>query len=133
MFEVAKVTTVRKETERVEQLIAAIRNAMYAAWNIRDTRHDIEQIHNSSNDTKFKYYTQSREKLLTFYQRVWPMLNNTDGDNNFEELSAIHQSIPAGYAEAVKRLNQEGPAHRNNETKISTLIYFNRELCTSCK
>ncbi len=128
-----KVTTVRKETERVEQLIAAIRNAMYAAKNIRDTQHDIEQMRNSSNDTKYKYYTQSREKLQKFYQRVWPLLNKKEGTNNFEELTAIHQAITTGYAESVKLLYQESPAHRINELEISTLINFNRELYTSFK
>lgn len=132
-LQLQKATSVRKEMERVEQLISGIRNAMYAAKNIRDTQHDIEQIRNSSNDTKYNYYVQSCEKLLKFYQRVRMLLENKVGINYFAELTAIHQSITTGYAESVKLLYQESPANRINEIEISTLINFNRELHTSFK
>ena len=128
-----KVTTVRKETEQVEQLISSIRNSMYAAKNIRDTQHDIEQMRNSSNDTKYKYYTQAREKLQKLYQRVWQLLDKKEGTNNFVELTAIHQSIITGYSEAVKLLYEESPTNRINAIEISTLINLNRELYTSFK
>ena len=126
-------TSNKKETERLSQLIAAIRNIMYAAKNIRDAQHDIEQMRNSSNDTKYSFYTESQEKLLIFYQRILKMLNKEKGTNHFEGLSDIYQSITAGYAETLQLLYKETLANRVSEMEISTLINLNRQLYTSFK
>ncbi len=126
-------TTGKAETERLNQLISAIRNTMYAAKNIRDAEHDIEQIRNSSNDVKYNFYVQSGEKLLNFYRRILVMLNKETMTNHFEELTAVYQSITTGYSETLQLLYKESVANRVNEMEISTLINFNRELYTSFK
>lgn len=126
-------TSDKTETERLDQLISAIRNSMYAAKNIRDAQHDIVQMRNSSNDIKYSFYTQSREKLLNFYQRILTMLNKETRKNHFEELTAVYQSITTGYSETLQLLYKESLANRVSEMEISTLINFNRELHTSFK
>ena len=106
---------------------------MYAAKNIRDAQHDIEQMRNSSNDIKYNFYTESQEKLLNFYRRIRTMLNKGKGTNHFEELTAVYQSIIAGYSETLQLLYKENLANRVSEMEITTLINFNRELYTSFK
>jgi phosphate:Na+ symporter len=123
----------KTETERLNQLISAIRNSMYAAKNIRDAQHDIEQIRNSSNDIKYNFYTQSREKLLNFYQQIQSILNKESRKNYVEALTNIYLSTTSGYAEALQLLYKESLASGVNEVEISTLINFNRELYTSFK
>jgi phosphate:Na+ symporter len=119
--------------ERLNQLIASVRNSMYAAKNIKDAQYDIEQIRNSSNDIKYSFYLQSREKLLIFYKRIQQLLNKENGINYFEELAAVYQSVTAGYSASLQSLYKESLANRVNEMEISTLINFNRELYTSFK
>lgn len=123
----------KTETERLEQLITAIRNTMYAAKNIRDAQHDIEQIRNSSNDLKYSFYNQSAEKLLLFYQQVLMMLDNKNSTQHFETLTALYHSVTAGYSDTLHLLYKENMVSRVNETEISTLINFNRQLYTSFK
>jgi len=123
----------KDETERLNQLISSIRNGMYAAKNIRDAQHDIQQMSNSSNDIKYSFYTLSREKLLNFYQHIQLLLDRQKGINYFEELSAVYQSVTKGYSEALQSLYKESLARHVSETEISTLINFNRELYTSFK
>ena len=125
--------SVKPETERLNQLISAIRNSMYAAKNIRDAQHDIEQMSNSSNDIKYSFYIRSREKLLNFYLRIQLLLNNETGTNRFQELTVAYQSITTGYSETLGSLYKESLANRVSEMEISTLINFNRELYTSFK
>ena len=119
--------------ERVNQLISAIRNGMYAAKNIRDAQHDIQQMSNSSNDIKFNFYTVSREKLLDFYRRIQLLLDKDTSMDRFEELTTIYQSITSGYSETLHSLYKDNLARHVNETEISTLINFNRELYTFFK
>ncbi len=120
-------------SERLHQLIAAIRNMMYAAKNIRDAQHDIEQIRNSSNEIKFKFYGEAREKLLNFYRQVLHLLNGKDGVNLFEGITNLYRSVTTGYSDNLQQLYKENLANRVSETEISTLINFNREIYTSFK
>jgi phosphate:Na+ symporter len=122
-----------KEAERLHQLISAIRNLMYAAKNIRDAQHDILQIKNSSNDIKYNFYGESREKLLNFYKSVLNIINQENRTNHFEELSSLYRTVTMGYSDTLKLLYRENLASRVSETEISTLINFNRELYTSFK
>jgi phosphate:Na+ symporter len=123
----------KTETERLNQLISAIRNSMYAAKNIRDAQPDIVQMSNSSNDIKYNFYTQSRGKLLNFYQRIQLLFNKEKRANHFEELTAVYKSITTGYSETLQSLYKESLVNRVTETEISTLINFNRELYTFFK
>lgn len=120
-------------TERLNQVISAIRNSMYAAKSIRDAQHDIDQMRNSSNDIKYNFYTQSRQKLLNFNQRILIILSQETRKNCFEELTDVYQSATTGYTEALQLLYKESVANRVSEIEISTLINFNRELYTSFK
>lgn len=119
--------------ERLEQLITAVRNMMYAAKNIRDTQHDIEQIRNSSNDLKYDFYNESGKKLLLFYQQVLDLLQTGKEVRKFERLVALYHSVTIGYSDTLQQLYRESMASRVNEMEISTLINFNRELYTSFK
>ena len=120
-------------TERLEQLISAIRNSMYAAKSIRDAQHDIDQMRNSSNDIKYNFYIQSREKLLNFYEKIQLLLNGKEGENCLEELTLLYQSITSGYSTTLASLYKDSIANKVSEVEISTLVNFNRELYTSFK
>ena len=120
-------------TERLEQLISAIRNSMYAAKSIRDAQHDIDQMRNSSNDIKYNFYIQSREKLLNFYEKIQLLLNGKGGENCLEELTLLYQSITSGYSTTLASLYKNSFANKVSEVEISTLVNFNRELYTSFK
>jgi phosphate:Na+ symporter len=123
----------KSETERLDKLISAIRNMMYAAKNIRDVQHDIEQISNSSNDIKYSFYIQSGKKLIQFYEQVEVILYAEKNKNIFNDLNRFYQSITKGYSEALQLLYKEGLNNRVSEIEISTLINFNRQLYTSFK
>ncbi len=121
------------ETERVEQLISSIRNSMYAAKNIRDTQHDIVQLRNSSNDTKYDFYTKSGQRVLHFNQEVFRMLNDAQPKNHFSALVALYRSVTSGYSDTLHLLYKENMVSLVNETEISMLINFNRQVYTSFK
>ena len=132
-LKVLNASPARSETERIDQLMAAIRNFMYAAKNIRDAQRDISQMKNSSNDVKYEIYNQYRNELTELYSRVLKMLNKQNNINRIEELSAVYQIISTGYSESVDRLYRENLAKKVNEIEISTLLNFNRELYTAYK
>ena len=120
-------------TERLEQLISAIRNSMYAAKNIRDAQHDIEQMRNSSNDIKYNFYIQSSEKLMHLYEKIKLILNSKEVENCLQDLTVLYHSITSGYTSTLGSLYKDSVANKVNELEITTLVNFNRELYTSFK
>lgn len=122
-----------KKIERLEQLVTSIRNSMYAAKSIRDARHDIEQISNSSNNVKYDFYVQSAKKSSLIYQQILKMLDEKDKVSYFEQLTSLYKTITVGYSETLQLLYKDSLASLVNETEISTLINFNREIYTSYK
>lgn len=120
-------------TERLEQLISAIRNSMYAAKNIRDAQHDIEQMRNSSNDIKYNFYIQSSEKLEHLYEKIKLLLNSKEVENCLQDLTLLYNTITTGYTSTLGSLYKDSIANKVNELEITTLVNFNRELYTSFK
>jgi phosphate:Na+ symporter len=121
------------ETARLSQLIFAVRNSMYAAKNIRDAQQDIEQMRNSSNDVKYNFYLQLRERLMIFYGQVGAMLDDSSSHDNYTKLTSLYQSVTKDYNEILQQLYKETLANRVTEIEITTLINFNREISTSFK
>lgn len=127
------VTAGKPVTERLNQLVIAIRNSMYAAKNIHDAQYDIEQMRNSSNEIKYGFYKQSGTKLLKLYRQVEHLLNLQNTTTALKELTELYHSITNGYSENLHLLYKEKLANRVSEVEITTLINFNRELYTSFK
>ncbi|MBK8610712.1 MAG: Na/Pi cotransporter family protein [Chitinophagaceae bacterium] len=132
-LKIQQISSRKDSNERLNHLVSAIRNNMYAAKNIRDTQLDIEQIRNSSNDTKYGFYLQSKERVLEFYQQVQVLINNRAGEVNVEELTAVYRSVTTGYSETLQSLYRENIVQHISETEISTLVNFNRQLFSSFK
>ena len=123
----------KSDSERLSQLIAAIRNTMYAAKSINDAQHDIEQMSNSSNDVKFNFYLQSKESLMNFCRQVQLLLNGHKEGTHVEALTVIYRTVTTGYSETLQSLYKNSLSKSVNEIEISTLINFNRELYTFFK
>jgi phosphate:Na+ symporter len=126
-------STIKQETERIEQLISCVRNCMYAAKNIRDALHDTEQLRNSSNDTKYRFYLETKDKLTVFCQQVTVLIEQPAVSGQFEKITAIYQHLLQGYTKSLQEFYKEGMAQHVNELEISTLINFNREMYTAFK
>jgi phosphate:Na+ symporter len=127
------MATAKSETERIEQLIASVRNGMYAAKNIRDALHDVEQLRNSSNDTKYRFYLETRDKLAAFCNEVTELTENSKTGNPSEKITTLYRDIQQGYTKSLEELYKLGMSQHVNEPEISTLINFNREMYTAFK
>lgn len=125
--------SIKAETERIENLISAIRNTMYAAKNINDAQYDIRQFSNSSNEIKYNFYTLSAGKVKHFYKAVESLLQENKNSNLFEKFSSLYDTITRGYSQSLQGLYKEGITRQLSEIEITSLINFNREIYTSFK
>lgn len=119
------------EQERVEQLMSCVRNCMFAAKSMNDSLHDITQFRNSSNDTKYRMFVDTRKQVRGWCNQLMYLMNEPEGKDQFEQIVARYNELQKGYTENLSKLyKNEVPL---NEIEISTLINFNRELYSSFK
>jgi phosphate:Na+ symporter len=118
---------------RLQQLIAASRNAMYAAKSTRDIIRDVTQLHNSSNDVKYHFYEHARDQAAGFCKTVNTLNTAENESGQFTMVADIYKSIQNEYTASLQELYKEGVAKRLDHSEISTLINFNRELHTAFK
>ena len=123
----------KHETARLEQLIAATRNAMYAAKSLKDAFPDIEQLRNSSNNIKFGYYRSAGDSVAEFYASLLSLCEVQKNAALFDDLTRFYKSIQEKYTESLQKLYKEAGTRQLSEIEFSTVMNFNREMYISFK
>ena len=131
-IQLQKTVTDKEETEKLERLMSSVRNAMYAAKSFKDALPDKEQMHNSSNEIKFAFYKQAKTEVKKICETIQELLNK-DEEDYAKKLSEIYTSVTTGYTATLQHLYKEGTAGKVNETEITTMLNFNREIFTGFK
>ena len=131
-IQIHKTTTDKESVEKLDRLMSSVRNAMYAAKNFKDALPDKEQLQNSSNDIKFAFYNQSKQEVRKFCEAIQELLSKDEQDHT-KELSKIYKSVTSGYTATLQHLYKEGTTGNVNETEITTMLNFNREIFTGFK
>jgi len=125
-------TQQQDETERTERFMSSVRNGMYAAKNFKDALPDIEQLHNSANDVKFNFYTATKKIVKDFFETTVQLVLKNPAAGT-DDLVSVYKKITEGYTSTLKQLYHKSTAGHVNETEISTLLNFNREIYTAFK
>ena len=127
-----KTTTNKQDLEKLDRLMSSIRNGMYAGKSFKDALPDKEQLQNSSNEIKFAFYKGTRAEVEKFCKAVQELIKENKADKA-KELAEIYRSVTAGYTATLQHLYKEGTAGKVNETEITTMLNFNREIFTGFK
>lgn len=123
----------RESTERLEQLVAASRNAMYAAKSLKDAFPDIEQLRNSSNNIKYDLYISTGSQVADFYTRLLNIFIAGKASDHLEKLAGLYASIQEEYKQSLQELYKKAGTRQLSEIEFSTVMNFNREMYTSFK
>lgn len=120
------------ESRRLDQLIACIRNAMYAAKGLKDIRHNRKDFRNSADDVKFDHYKRDQLQLINFYKQINAILHaeNASQYDLLVELLHVNQN---DYDSRMKAIYHDGGKEVLQEADISTLLNVNREMYSSGK
>lgn len=123
----------QESTARLEQLVAASRNAMYAAKSLKDALPDIEQLRNSSNNIKYDLYTSTGSHVADFYTRLLTIFIAGNTSDHLERLTGLYASIQEEYKQSLQELYKKAGTRQLSEIEFSTVMNFNRELYSSFK
>jgi phosphate:Na+ symporter len=122
----------REDIEKLDLLISSIRNTMYAAKSLKDAIPDIKQLSDSSNDVKYHFYTETASTTDKFIDRLYELVNE-EPKPDIKHLVSLFRDVTKEYDQVLKELYKEGTAGKVNETDITTLLNFNREIFTAFK
>jgi phosphate:Na+ symporter len=123
-----------EEASRFQLLISSVRNGMYAAKSLKDAWHDVLILKNSSNDKKFAYYKESRNRTDHFITTIGQVLSAKEpAQANADTLTALYSEMMKGYTDELSHLYKQGTIDHLSDTEISTIINYNRELYTAYK
>ena len=122
-----------EEALHLQRLISSVRNGMYAAKSMKDASFDAVLLRNSSNDKKFKHYKESREETSRLLTGVNNLLLQQKTTQTAGLLIQLYKQIIQQYTHELQELYRQSSIEHLNETEISTIINYNRELYTAYK
>lgn len=128
-----EVPTEKEDFNRLNQLISAVRNAMYSAKGIKDIYHDRKDLNESANDVKYEQYQLLQEQLRTFYKKLVQTLEIKNQQECFNNLIELMQEIRTDYEKRVGAIYAQSSKNSFKEIEISTLLNVSREIYSSCK
>jgi phosphate:Na+ symporter len=127
-----KYVSEKEDREKLDRLVSSVRNTMYAAKSIKDALPDIDQLSNSSNNVKYGFFCQTSESLDAFRSSIYHITSEKD-TLHFEDLTTLYHNITGSYTRTLQELYKESTAGHVNESEITTMLNFNREIFTAFK
>ncbi|MDH5345144.1 MAG: Na/Pi symporter [Gammaproteobacteria bacterium] len=119
------------ESERLRQVIVAIRGAVHSAKSLRDTHHDLDSFRETLDDNYNAWFGRFRDAAREFYDMLGGLKAATTPPHRFEllvQLKSKNEALHTGLHAAV---HGEVSERRLSETQASTILNVNRELYLS--
>lgn len=120
------------ESERLGKLLAASRNILHAAKNVKDIRHNLKELNDSANDNLYGALMAIKDKELSFYERLEKLLDGKQLDAKERDLLSLDVNDQE-QEELVRRTLEVLHHHRIKEYEAATLVNVYRELHSSHK
>ncbi len=127
-----KNISLKEEVEKAERLMSSVRNTMYAAKNIKDALPDIARLSASSKNTKYEFFTRTRDEMADFCTRLSALMEKGRVAQP-EDLIALYKSTIQNYTGTLQNLYKDSLDAEVQEEEITTLLNFNREIYTAYK
>jgi len=119
------------ESERLAQILVAIRSAVHAAKGLRDTRHDMHAFRDSVDDHFHAWHGRFRDAGREFYARLQDLRPADVAGHRFELLVGLKRCNEDIHKRLHADILRDVTGGRLSKVQISTLLNVNRELYLS--
>jgi phosphate:Na+ symporter len=110
------------QSARIEQLLETVRNAAYAAKEVKDIRHDLSYIKQSDNLFIFNIYQQILKQVEGFYSEASDLFNHHNTAVLLENYGELKRNTD-DYSKAVtKEVYKDSQEHKLTEIDLSTML-----------
>ncbi len=124
----------KMDLSRLNQLISAVKNAMYSSKSIKDIRHDRYDLKESAVDDMFEHYQFLQTQLRYFYEQVSTFFAHAEKQQNcYDDLLQLMNQIQKDYDVSMQQIYKKSGNGTLNNLEISTLLNMSREIYSSNK
>lgn len=118
---------------RMNQLMEAVRNAMYAAKGIKDIYANNKELSSSINEHKFELFQQFKAEINSFTKELKTIIANNDVNACINQLALLSETIKSNFDQRIGSFYSHAGNNSLQEKELSTLFNVNREIYSSCK
>jgi len=130
-IQLQKVRIDAEESERLGQVIVAIRSAVHAAKYVKDTHHDLKSFRETVDDRFNSWFGKFQASARQFFAALGGLKAASSSSHRFEilvELKSLNEKI---HSRLHTDIHQEVALGHLSEVQISTLLNVNREFYLS--
>jgi len=120
------------ESQHLDQLLLAVRQAMVSAKQLKDVHHNIEDLTEAYSDSLHSYLGGFRDMLAGFYTDIYHLRSADDRAVSVEALLDAWRSLLAANEKVHLKIYDDIRGQRVSESSIASLFNVNREVFSSC-
>lgn len=118
----------------LNQLISAVRSAMYSTKCIKDIGNNIDNLNSSSKEIKYSFFQHHQSETRELYLQLANLMQATPKDTNANEaLQQLYHLVENNYQESLNDFYQNALTAKLEDVDMTIVLNFNRELFTSNK
>ena len=121
-----------EETERLSQLLGAVRHAMHSAKAVKDIRHNLAELRLADADRGGRFHARFREWMQNYMQQVFQLREEETSPLLYEDMATLLQWSYRQHEQLHAALYAEVRANRSSAVRVSTLLNMNREFLNAC-
>ncbi|HUM52357.1 MAG TPA: Na/Pi symporter [Chitinophagales bacterium] len=121
-----------ENNNKLNQLIAVARNALYSIKSMNDIKSNITNLKNSSKDIKFNFFLHQKNEMLDLYNLMNSILISTK-IQTLQTFKNLYAKIEENYNLSLFDFYKQAATTQIEDLDITIAINFNRALFTSNK
>ncbi|KZZ32074.1 Na/Pi cotransporter family protein [Oleiphilus sp. HI0117] len=121
-YRVQKGRVETDQSERIEQILEAIRNATYAAKEVKDIRHDLSYLRQSDNLFIYNTYQQIIAQVEAFYSGVSNLFNHRNEVVLLEMYTELKRNTDEHKQVVTQAIYSDSQEHKLTEQDLSTML-----------
>lgn len=119
------------QSQRLNLLVAAVREAVQSAKFLKDIRHNLDDFYESNRQVINNYLDHYRTVMTSFYGEVFSLRRREDDSVSFEDLVEILQHEHEWHDQIHTQIHSDVSNGSVKRTDISSLLNVNREILHS--
>jgi phosphate:Na+ symporter len=121
----------QEESQRLTQLLSAIRYAVHSSKQLKDIHHDLAEFSESEQSAKTTYLEHVHSVMTAFYGELYQLRSEGEPTLLFEDLVALFQHAHEWHDQLHQDIFGEIRSRRVDDADVSTLLNVNRQLLNS--
>lgn len=120
-----------QESERLNQLLSAVREAVHSAKSLRDIRHNLQDFSDSAQQQVNSYVDHFRSVMTAFYGEIYRLPSGGESTPLFRDFADAVGQVNEWHEQLHREVYSDVTRGQLDEGEISSLLNVNRELLNS--